>query len=692
VSSRRSGWLVLLFALTGFAVAEPIFELFRQTPEFLAARQNTVLDLWALALSLSFILPVILVLPAWIMSVWNRRYSKGYVLVVAAVLCACFFAQLIQPFEDISTGAFLALSFGASVPVSYLLLFTRWRLLGVVLAVMALAFPLRFLFFSPVLDDVSGLPESSVNPGKPEASPDIVFVVFDELPLATLLGSDLKVDGRLFPGFERLQNRSNWYFDTTTVSDSTVDAVPAMLTGRYPQERLARPTIIEQPANLFTLLRNHYSYNVAESVTRLCPVGQCGLSGPGGLSRLNALLLDTLAVYLHRVTPAAWKSGLPSVETNWSGFFAERQIFFPEGWKEHMGGLIKMDRPAFFERFISSIEPADGKPTLNFIHILIPHEPLAYFPNGENYGLQWMRGRVEERWEHHEWGIVSGKQRHFLQAQLADRLVDELLDHLDSKGMLDSSLVLVTSDHGTSFIPGEQKRLLSDNNAASMLRVPLFIKPPGQVKGHRVTSPVMTIDILPTILSQLGVEVAGLGLDGIDLGMRPLPDKRPRFANSSVQRKLSLISEDKLPVAGIIAENRDHLKLESEKTAMWGIGPFGHYRGQDLSAVCAPEEASLRYRFSKTKLLSNTEPEMMLPAYIAGRVSGRDAPDESTPFVISSKGVIAASGLTWKRKDKWQFFALVEPGLVKQADWSPEVALVVDGRCLKGKRKTKPGN
>ena len=116
MSSRSSGWLVLIFGLTGFAVAEPIFELLRQTPQFLVARQNTERDLWALTLSLNFILPMILVLPAWIMDVRYPRISKGYVWVVAAVLCACFFAQLIQPIEDISTGAFLALSLGASVP------------------------------------------------------------------------------------------------------------------------------------------------------------------------------------------------------------------------------------------------------------------------------------------------------------------------------------------------------------------------------------------------------------------------------------------------------------------------------------------------------------------------------------------------------------------------------------------------
>lgn len=686
MKSWDTKWLVLLFALTGFAIAEPVFELFRQTPEFLIARQNTVADVWALTAMLSFLLPVIAVLPAWILSERYPRFAKGYLWGVAAILCTCLFAQFIQPFEGISTALFLVLSLGAAVPVSYLLLFTRWRLLASVLAVIALVFPLRFLFFSTVIDDVRGLPESSFSLSGLEQAPDIVFIVFDELPVSTLLDNNLQVDGRLFPGFKRLQNMSNWYFNTSSISDSTMVAVPAILTGIYPDERAVQPTIAEQPLNLFTLLRNRYSYNVTESVARLCPADQCSLSGPGNLSRFRALLLDLLAIYLHRVTPGAWQGSLPDVALNWSGFFADRQVFFPQGWLDHMGQLIEVDRPGLFRAFISSIKATNDKPGLNFIHVLIPHEPLSYLPSGENYGLVWMRGRIDERWEHHDWAIVSARQRHYLQVQLADRLLDELLDQLENEGMLDSSLVVVVSDHGASMLPGDQKRVLSDENAASMLRVPVFIKSPGQVSGQRVTSPVMTVDILPTILSQLGVDTSGLNLDGIDLGALPLAANRDRFANSyaSGQLKMKLISEDKLDVRGITADNREQLGLDGENSSLWDIGPFGDFRGHDLSVICTPEKSSLKYHLSETRPLPHAELDRTIPAYVAGTVSGPEIPQESSPFVISSNGLIAASGLTWNLRGKWLFFALVEPAWVKQANWAPEIALVVDGLCLRG--------
>ena len=60
---KNPGWLILLFALVGFAIAEPVYELFRQTPEFLIARQNNEWDVWALTALLSFGLPLMITAP-----------------------------------------------------------------------------------------------------------------------------------------------------------------------------------------------------------------------------------------------------------------------------------------------------------------------------------------------------------------------------------------------------------------------------------------------------------------------------------------------------------------------------------------------------------------------------------------------------------------------------------------------------
>lgn len=88
----------------------------------------------------------------------------------------------------------------------------------------------------------------------------------------------------------------------------------------------------------------------------------------------------------------------------------------------------------------------------------------------------------------------------------ADSQVDRLLSRLDELGLLDNTLVVVTSDHGESL--GEKglfkHAYLYENN----LMVPLIIFLPGdQYGGSVVHDQVGSVDIFPTILEVLGIEV-----------------------------------------------------------------------------------------------------------------------------------------------------------------------------------------
>jgi hypothetical protein len=498
------------------------------------------------------------------------------------------------------------------------------------------------------------------------------------------LNNDLEIDRKHFPGFARLADRSDWYFDTLAVSDNTIDSVPSILTGKFPRERALQPTVAEQPRNLFTLLRPHYRFNVAETVTSLCPAAACPKVGPGFADRFQALWLDLAAVYLHRVTPEAWSAFLPDVETNWSGFFAERQLFFPGGWLEHTGSQTLVDHVDFFREFIASIAPGTDRPGLHFMHTLFPHEPLSYLPDGRNYGHEWLRGQTDGVWEDHAWGLTSGKQRNFLQVQLADRLLDELLDRLQQTGMLDQSIVVLVADHGASFEPGTSRRSLTPNNAASVLRVPLFFKRPGQVTGRRIETPAMIHDLLPTLLSELGADHQGLSLDGLDLHSDAVPANRRRYARQSATRNIQEVDMSGSRVDALVRTDREQLGLDDAAAAIWRIGPFARQRGQRLDSVCRVEDAGLRYRLLPPDPLPSADPADLVPAYIKGEISGREAPDRSLPFLVVSAGVVAGSGYTWKHRETWNFFTLVEPSLVEQAGWSPRIYLFDNGICLQG--------
>ena len=674
--------MFLPLALCGFAVAQPVYNLLLNTPVFLLARQNTMADVWALAVVISVLGPAVLTLPSWL--AWRRWpvFASLWCWFISGCLASLFVAQLLQGQLGGHLLLFIGLTTAIGFSASWLLLFSRWQILTSVLAGLAVIFPAWFLFFSTVAeqhDSVAGEALERLDAG--ETLPDIVFVILDELPLATLLDDNKQIDNVVFPGFARLQSMSNWYYNTITVSDGTVDAVPAILTGRYPQEVAPELTVAAQPVNLFTILGQLYQHNAAETVTRLCPQELCPRSGPGMYSRFKALLMDLSAIYLHLVVPDRWISKLPNVSNNWSGFFAERQVFFPDGWLKHAGEQTEIDRPAYFRRFIDSIQKND-RPVLNFMHILFPHEPLAYFPNGENYGLQWVRGQTKEHWGKIEWGLISGKQRHYLQTQYADVLLNGLLDHLQHQDLLNDSMIVVVADHGINFALDDARRALSDTNSAAMLRIPMFIKFPGQTDGKRIDDPAMTVDILPTLLNALGVSSESLKIDGIDLESTEANRPRSRVASSYLQRELKVLDETSLDITYLVQENRTQLKLDDPNGMLWQIGPFDEYRGQAMETLCEKLSASIKVHFDGFNELPNADPQKTVHSFVSGAFAGDNVSPASKPFLITSNGLIVASGHTWLFNDRWLFFALVEPKYVKQADWAPQAWLVEGGECL----------
>src|SRR5690606_16414384 len=87
---------------------------------------------------------------------------------------------------------------------------------------------------------------------------------------------------------------------------------------------------------------------------------------------------------------------------------------------------------------------------------------------------------------------------------------------LQRRGMYDDMTIIVTSDHGEEF--GDHGGFWhGDTLYDEQLRVPLFVKLPGNTRGGTVLRHwVQSIDIMPTLLRQQGLEVPE-GVQGGDL-------------------------------------------------------------------------------------------------------------------------------------------------------------------------------
>jgi arylsulfatase A-like enzyme len=86
-----------------------------------------------------------------------------------------------------------------------------------------------------------------------------------------------------------------------------------------------------------------------------------------------------------------------------------------------------------------------------------------------------------------------------------DHLIGRLMELLEERGELESTIVWITSDHGETFgwrgQLGHGKALNDD-----LIRVPLIAWGPGIPRGVRDRTPASIIDVLPTLLTLVGAE------------------------------------------------------------------------------------------------------------------------------------------------------------------------------------------
>jgi arylsulfatase A-like enzyme len=95
-----------------------------------------------------------------------------------------------------------------------------------------------------------------------------------------------------------------------------------------------------------------------------------------------------------------------------------------------------------------------------------------------------------------------------------DRELGRFFEGLKSAGLYESSLIVVTSDHGEAFYEHGQWRH-GDSLYEEVLRVPLIVKWPGSSVRGRVATPVSSTSVFRTFLDAAEVEIEAPGLAGL---------------------------------------------------------------------------------------------------------------------------------------------------------------------------------
>jgi arylsulfatase A-like enzyme len=105
-----------------------------------------------------------------------------------------------------------------------------------------------------------------------------------------------------------------------------------------------------------------------------------------------------------------------------------------------------------------------------------------------------------------------------------DEQLGTLLDELTTLGLKDSTAIIVTSDHGESL--GDDEDTHGYFVYQPTQRVPLIVRIPGGVGGREIDDVVGLVDVMPTVLGLLGIQVPA-EVEGIDLSAYVIGDARP---------------------------------------------------------------------------------------------------------------------------------------------------------------------
>ena len=558
--------LIELFGLSAIAIAQPVLDVFGRAPEVFLQVDASPTDLWWFAIMVAFAPPIALaVVETIVRRAFGARVGFALHLGFIALLVGLIAIRGLRIATGIEGPSLFVL--GAITATLMTIMRVRFAAVRTWLRYAAFApvlFAAAFVFTSPARSLALGTDEAATEAVDIEPVDEtvsrgpIVMVVFDELPVRSLLDADGLIDPVRYPGFAEFASEATWYRNSTGVATHTANAVPAILTGRYPPAALAAPVASDHPDNVFRLLGNIYRLNVFELDTQLCAVPRCEFDHPDNAPTIpvemapatetevesstdeNGSALATLLrrarteyrkmISLHetRALPSVQSEELIAASTTaatTTTIAAPVEIggITPTTVER---GLAKLPtvQPGRFGEWMARIDADTEDPQFSVLHLTMPHNPWNLDSDGLRYqvpeDMLHLAGTDLGHWTSDPGATISARQRHLLQTRYVDTLVTALRARLTDLGIWDSATVIITADHGAGFEAGGWLREWDVTNQTNLLGVPLLVKGPEFAAGAIVDDPVQSVDIVPTVARLAGIEIPW-SVDGVSLGEPP---------------------------------------------------------------------------------------------------------------------------------------------------------------------------
>ncbi len=277
--------------------------------------------------------------------------------------------------------------------------------------------------------------------------------------------------------------------------------------------------------------------------------------------------------YVTAKTGKGWGPGNPGKVNG------ERRLLIGEAWgdiKTHAwaNGMSNEDYAANFDAFLDSIE--QEKSWFFWYGAREPHRRYQYL-SGQEIGGKKLNDidSVPAFWPDNE--IIRNDMLDYaLEIEYADSHLDRMIKTLEERGLLDNTIIVMTSDHGMPFPRCKAQEYEYSNHVPMAIMWPKGIKNPGRT----VTDMVSFIDFAPTFL-----ELAGIPFE--KSGMHSSPGKSltdilysEKEGQVNPDRDILLIGKERhdysrpnnqgFPIRGIVSD--DYMYLYNYNISLWPAG------------------------------------------------------------------------------------------------------------------------
>lgn len=356
--------------------------------------------------------------------------------------------------------------------------------------------------------------------------PNILFVMFDQMAALSLPGYGHGLVKT--PHLDALAQRGSLFENAYCAAPLCSPSRFGMLTGQLPSKIGAFDNASELPSGVPTFL-----HLLRRAGYRTCLSGKMDFTGADQLHGFEERLTTDLSPSDLGWTPdwdhpdlvQPWYHTLQSVaeagpcDYSLSLQYDEEACFKAQQWLHQNAG-----RP-------------DGRPFMMTLSVMHPHDPyqaLRRFWDLYDHGGIDMPSvvptspherdaagrRLYQLYDRGEIPISDAQIRNARHAYYAmisycDDLLGRLVETLKTQGVLENTIVIVTSDHGDML--GERGLWYKMTFFEHAARVPLVCAGPGIGQGKRIVPPVSHLDLLPTFADLAATSFSDLSCDGNSL-------------------------------------------------------------------------------------------------------------------------------------------------------------------------------